>query len=558
MMEQVTTSRPGLPHPESAPRSSMLARAARLLLAPRVILLLGVALVVSRGITTGELHFYIDETRHAMNGVFFRDLLVDLPLSNPLQYAREYYAKYPAIALPHWPPFFPFIEGIFFLLFGISVWASRLAMLSFALLGVYFWYGIAERQGPRDRALLSAFIFPLLPAVLLYERVTMLEIPQVSLSLGAIYFWLRWLESERARDVWALAAFSVAGLLTSQRAIFLVFFLGLHFLMERRYRLLRRWDVWAALAASLAVVLPWYALSFRTVTLSYERAVGREFTHMLSGEHLYYYFTVLPQQLGLVLLCLTLVGFGWAVFRSARYHRFFLLWVVSCYVFFTLVQEKEPRHIMMWIPPLVYFALLGVEVLFVRKRWALVASTALGLYFLIGALRFERPKITGMEEVARYVLSQPGSDVMYYQGSLNGNFIFFVRKFDPEKRHMVVRGKQVVVSNIVYDQRQVLRTTDEVLNFFRTWGIRYAVIEDEPLSGGLELVDGLLRSEQFELLRFFPLWSNDPRLDGRKVRVYRYRGEVHRTDQPVTIPMMTIRSSIHVDLKRLVGRPWPN
>src|ERR1700686_424824 len=124
---------------------------------PSVIVLLAVALVVSRGITQGELRFSGDETRHTMNGVFLRDLFTDLPLRSPVQYAYEYYAKYPALALPHWPPFFYFVESIYFLIFGISVWVSRLAaVLSFALLGTYFWYRIAERQGSRNLTLLSA------------------------------------------------------------------------------------------------------------------------------------------------------------------------------------------------------------------------------------------------------------------------------------------------------------------------------------------------------------------------------------------------------------------
>ena len=39
-----------------------------------------------------------------MNGVFFGDFLVHLPLHHPIQYVYDYYAKYPALAFPHWPP----------------------------------------------------------------------------------------------------------------------------------------------------------------------------------------------------------------------------------------------------------------------------------------------------------------------------------------------------------------------------------------------------------------------------------------------------------------------
>ena len=232
-------------------RSYTRVRALLAMVRPHWFLLLLVTIVLSRGMTKGEPSYANDETRHVMNGVFMRDLMADMPLKHPMQYAYEYYSKYPAIALPHWPPFFPFVEGLFFLVFGISFWASRLAALTFSLLGIYFWYRIAEEHGPRYRAFFSALIFALLPSVLLYENVIMLEIPQIAMCIGAAYFALRFLRGEKASDLWGAAAFSVAALLTSQLAIFLAVFFGLCFLMERRFSLLRRWDVWLALLSKL-------------------------------------------------------------------------------------------------------------------------------------------------------------------------------------------------------------------------------------------------------------------------------------------------------------------
>src|SRR6202040_1536313 len=104
----------------AAERSKGLKQLLELLFYPPVILLVIVTLVAGRGISRGEFFFYGDEMRHAMNGVFFRDFLMDLPLRHPVQYVYDYYAKYPALAFPHWPPLFHFVEGIFFLLFGLS------------------------------------------------------------------------------------------------------------------------------------------------------------------------------------------------------------------------------------------------------------------------------------------------------------------------------------------------------------------------------------------------------------------------------------------------------
>lgn len=523
-----------------------------------VILILVVGLLLSRGITKGEPFFNNDETRHVMNGVFMRDLLVDRPVAHPLNYAYEYYAKYPATALPHWPPLFHFVEGLFFLVFGISVWASRLAILSFASLGAYFWYRIAERYGPRSRALTAALVFCLLPSVMVFESVIMLEIPQVALCLGTIFFWLRWVERERAADVWAMAGFAAAAMLTSQESIFLVVFLGLDFLLNRRFRLLRNWHAEAALIASLAAVLPWYLFSFRTLTTSYRRAIGDNFQHVAHLSTVLFYPRKLPGQLGIALLVLACIGIGWVAFRWQSQYRFLLLWVFSAYLSFTLIREKEPRHIIIWLPPLVYFAVLGIEAVWPWRRWLWMAYGALAMYFLVVGIRFQRPQLTGVEAAARFVMAQPSSDIVYYQGSLNGDFIFCVRQLDPQKRHMVARDKQVVVTNIVYARQPLLLAPKQVLDFFQSWGIKYIIVENKDADPGLRVVREVLETDTFEKVAIFPIRSNGRYSDSDEVTVYRFRGEPRRSTQVVIIPMMTIRGNIPADLNRLAGRPWPN
>src|SRR5439155_766790 len=57
--------------------------------------ILGIALA-SRGLTDeGAVSLDGDMPHYLMNGVFTHDLLQDLPLRAPLQYAQLYYARYP-------------------------------------------------------------------------------------------------------------------------------------------------------------------------------------------------------------------------------------------------------------------------------------------------------------------------------------------------------------------------------------------------------------------------------------------------------------------------------
>ena len=524
-----------------------------------------IVFLLARGITKGEPFFHAyDEPRHTMNGVFFRDALFDLPVSHPVRYAQEYYSKYPAIAMPHWPPFFPFVEGILFSVFGISVWASRLAVLGFALLAFYFWYRIAERFGPRSRALVSALIFCLLPVIMIYETVVMLEIPQLALCLGAIYFWLRWRENERQRDLWAFCGFVVAAMLTDQAAVFLALFLLLDFLLGRRFRLLRSWQPWLALLASLAFVVPWYLFTMKALPHTLQRGAGHNFHHLIRLLPLIYYPLILPFQLGVVLLVLACIGVTWTLLRGSHRYRFLLLWILSAYVCFTLIAEKGGRHIFIWLPPLVYFALIGIEILLPRGRRVGLAHLVLVLYFVVRGVAFQRPYLRGAEPTARFVLSQPKSDLVYYQGMLDADFIFQVRRFDPQKSHMIVRGLQVGPNAPDFAGSHV-----SAPDLFRTWGIQYAVIAHENSGPAASQVKQDFKSPDFDLIASFPIQANyaftgddnpdikfDPNVG--TFDVYRYRGEIERGTWPLSIPLSSIQRSFPVDLRRLAGRPWPN
>jgi Dolichyl-phosphate-mannose-protein mannosyltransferase len=525
-----------------------------------VILLSLIAAVISRGISQGEFFFYYDEMFHAMNGVFFRDLISDFPVRHPLEYAFQYYAKYPSVKILYWPALFHLVEGLFFLVFGLAPWVSRLAVLSFALMGAYFWYRIAERLGPQSRAFMSTVTIACVPFILLYERVTMLEIPSLATCTATIYFWLKFQDTGRRRDLWAVAGFAAASFLVSQKAIFLVLFFALYCLVERPYRVLKRIDVWLTLFVSSLVVLPWYLLASKTFILFWARAVGERSSFLINPATYFFYLRQLYLQLGPILLGLACVGLVISLVKRTTSHRLLLTWIFAGYFCFTFISEKDPRHSMICIPPLIYLAFVAIDTVLVRRTWAFAVSLALTLTFLVIGFRTQRPIVGGPRDAARYVFSQPDSDIVYYQGRLNGDFVFFARKFDPQKMHVVVRDKQIV------GRRNELQpvaagdptTEQQILSFFQTWGVRYAVVEEPDLFLSFKPAHEVFYSPQFELIRTFPAFTNWPDTSVRQIQVFRYRGELRRTEQSITFPVELIRKDLHLTLSQIAGRPWPH
>jgi len=76
---------------------------------------------------------WFEAGRHAMDGLFYYDLLLDWGLFSPVQYAQIYYQHYPAITPVMYPPFFGFCEAVGFALIGPYPWVARLTVIVFLL-----------------------------------------------------------------------------------------------------------------------------------------------------------------------------------------------------------------------------------------------------------------------------------------------------------------------------------------------------------------------------------------------------------------------------------------
>ena len=63
--------------------------------------------------------WWSDAPRHALNGVFVKDLIAAMP-ADPPAWAMEYYVRYPALTILFYPPLFYLVSAPFYALFGVS------------------------------------------------------------------------------------------------------------------------------------------------------------------------------------------------------------------------------------------------------------------------------------------------------------------------------------------------------------------------------------------------------------------------------------------------------
>ena len=477
---------------------------------------LAIAMVaILRGIRVGEFSYNVDEAQHAVTGLYVADLVRDRPFANPVEYTYRYYAQYPALSgIIHWPPLFYCFEGLAFLVLGPTVVAARLAILFFALLGAVFWFLLVRELLNEWAAAFSAALLALLPSVLLFEKTVMLEIPLLFCCIAASFFWIRYLLKGKESDIYWFALSASAALLTKQNGVYLIPFCVLSGLLCGGWKLFLRKEVLRAVAICFVLIAPFYTLVYAV----HRKTIAMDLAEksMAGGSRWLFYVKALPGQLGWSLLGLGLLGIltsgTWA---RAKVPGIMLSWIFACYLTLTLIGHKEPRYVIYWIPPFIYFA-SGLLFCFFRKPWLKVAGAAAAVALLgttlASAWSFHRPYVTGFDAVAKKTLEQSKSAVILFDGPLPANFIFFMRADDPGRQFLVLR-KALYAYQIKKSGGSVelVHTQQEIEDLFREDGVRFIVVSDRaPLNfESQKVLRDPLQTPSYKELGRFPLRGND-------------------------------------------------
>jgi hypothetical protein len=521
-----------------------------------------------------EPFFNNDETRHVMTGVFFRDLFADRPVAELPDYALRYYVQYPALGLLVWPPFFYVVEGLFMLAFGTSVVTAKVLVALFAAAACVYLFLLAERTHGRPVAAVAVLLFGFAPLVFAFSRQVMLEVPTVACALAAVYHCRLYLDGSRRRDLFLCAAATACAALTRFDGIFLAPLFLVWLLGERRLGVLRRREVLLAAGLAIVAVLPFYALTLRGFGGAHLQAVRTgttdDSTGFLAPQNFVYYPSIVPQQIGWFAVAPALFGLGLALTPGRRARSWpYLALVAATYVTFTPMAEIEPRHAIYWVPALAVLAADGVlafargrtqySVLSTQYSGALAGVVILGTIWL--TCREPAPYVRGYEEAARYVVEHTDdSPTCMFDSFLNGDFIYQVRRLDPDRRLWVLRGDKVfygVLSDPHAAYQEWVHGEDGVLELIYRYDPEFIVIEDPQIYFHMpmpEVVRAALHGhpERFRLEATVPVRSNS--LGPRPIALEIFRN-LRRNDHPdrsVEFEVLGMRRKIQTTLP---GRP---
>lgn len=507
-----------------------------------------------------------DETRHVMTGVFVRDALHDLPQSatNPKQYAVRYYLQYPALGLLIWPPFFYLVEGAAMAVFGTSYVTARVLVALFAIVAGIYAYRLALRtHGPRVAAFALAF-FGFAPLVFDLSRYVLLEVPTLALVLASVFHFERYLGESRARDALLACLLAALAALTRFDGVVLLPYFVLRLAFTWQFRLLARRPVIVGVALAFLLTGPYYLFTWMEYRTGLEAAAGSgtatHSTGFLDARNFVRYPAYIPEQVGWAATTAAAVGLVVSLGKDRSKLGPHLTLMAAVYVMFVPLAEPEPRHAVYWVSAVALFAALGVVA--VADRFGKWVALGVGAIVLLGTAyegtAYEATDhrgwwVRGYQDAAEYVVAHRTTDrPVLMDGVLNGGFIYQVRRADPDRRVVVLRGDKLlyaVLSDPHAGYQEFAKTDAEVLELLHKYDPEFIVVEQPQLFFDLKAANQLrdvlaAHPHRFELKHTVPIESNRPRFRDARLEVYR---KVDRNPNPTPaqeLPVLGLGRSV--------------
>jgi hypothetical protein len=529
------------------------------------IVLLGV-LLCARGLgDEGAVSLQGDMPRYMMNGVFLYDYLVSgspLTPSGAFGFAEHYYARYPALSLGHHPPLVAATLAPAYALFGVSVFWSRIVILGFFVLAAGALYSLARRLYDPRTAALGTALFVTNGAVIATGQVVMTEMAMLALVLLAAAFLVRFRDTGRARDYAGFIVAAAGSLYAKQLAvfvapayfIFLVGFVGVRRLLRKEIALLTLLGV--VLCIPIAV-LTWVMSPMNVALVQF---VATEDSGLSLDASVVW--SIVRAHLTMPMVFAAVAGGLSSVVHRDRRILLSVTWLASTLIAVSLTTgSMNPAHYGMIAVPAYFLAaasLVGV-VRSIPARQAGTALLVLVAMWQVWTGRHVRPVgADGYEAAAQYVLSQGASPTILFSGPVDtGYFIFFVRKHDPLRRHVVLRADKLFTTSRLDDLNMENRITDrqEIYGQLRTFGTRYIVVEDIPTDARvIEWVREELKTSRFIERKRIPIVSADRRLRDANLVIYEYRDAQppdSRAEVVINVPL--VGRGVRVPLADLIA-----
>lgn len=503
--------------------------------------------------------WYSDAPRHALNGVFVKDLVETFP-SEPSAWAMEYYLRYPALTILLYPPLFYAISAPFYAVFGVSHATALSVVLIhyFALaLGLNM---LARRWLPPIAAFAVGLSIMASPEAALWGRQVMLDIPSLAFCVWAIVALGRYADTKKPLLLYLAVALALCAAYTKISGAFLFPVIALILVSahgREAWRDRHRWI--AALFAAVALVpLVVLTIEFGGANVRSVVDVGNAEASRTTLEGWLWYARQFPALMGWPLLLPAIVALVLLRFRlpAAPTRTDLVLltsWFVIGYVFFSLIDLKDARHALFFLPPMLIAAGLVISTLVPRR---IGEGTLLTLVVVLGIYTWREypvPSVTGYRAAAEWIAEHADKNaIVAFSGERDGSFVFNLRTMESRPDVTTLRTDKLLLSVAVSRDlgvQQKSYSEVEIAALLDRDGVSYIVAQDDFWTDipAMARLGTVLRSSHFEDVQNIPVVATVPTRD-RMLRIYRNLGEVNADPGKIELDLPIVGRTVSGNL----------
>jgi len=395
------------------------------------------------------LWFQGDSPRHALNGVFWGDL-VKAGTLDPISYAWSYFARYPALTIRKYPPVYHLLSAVGYAVFGLTPWVPKgLSLLSGLALGTWVWHWLRRWVAP-EAGWLAATLY-LMPGITIWMHAGMTNMLATALAMGALYHLRRALEEPLGSRQLTIACLLAALAVLSHPLAGIVIPVGMVWIVqERRLKWILRPAVLKLLVIAFLLLIPVFVvLYFKGGNQFWQANIDP--WRLINQWALTFYADRLPGLIGIPLLVgmpLTLLGLLWRPRESWKDCRLIVSWLVICIVQLILIWAKDNRYALICLPAFLIVMATGCREWIrhligpaIPPRWRYWIVSAIAVLAVVTSLQtcpLRVPEVRGMPELARTVCEMADGEPVFYHGQYDGVLIYYTRLNDPGFRQQVI------------------------------------------------------------------------------------------------------------------------
>jgi 4-amino-4-deoxy-L-arabinose transferase-like glycosyltransferase len=293
----------------------------------------------------------------------------------------------------YYPPLYDIITTGYFKIFGVSAASGRLVAVTFSLLSIWIVFEFANRTYGPKIALVSSIMLGSMPGFFWISRVAMLETLLIFFFSLAMFFFFSWMRFSQNKALILCGLALGVGFLAKYQVLVAGLVMIAAILFLSRDKLRARFSKFLVLPIiAIMVVIPWVLVLYEINGLGkfgellYVIRVGGEDRAQYSARFPFPIFYLIEMTwpfndipvhpISLPIYIIGLFGLALWAYRRKTEDKFFLVWFIIVYVFFTLIPNKQWRYVTPLFPVLAISAASFILFVYSKLEAALKSGQA--------------------------------------------------------------------------------------------------------------------------------------------------------------------------------------